>query len=74
MNKQEAKMHELLEFNHDHDQIKIVAIEESSILFGHAIPFNEPIVAQGPFVMNTHEEIVQAYEDYRNGAFGSWQE
>jgi redox-sensitive bicupin YhaK (pirin superfamily) len=32
-------------------------------------PFNEPIVPYGPFVMNTQEEIRQAFEDLRNGRF-----
>lgn len=32
-------------------------------------PLNEPVVAHGPFVMNTKEEIFQAYEDFRNGKF-----
>lgn len=30
---------------------------------------NEPIVARGPFVMNTEEEITQAYSDYNAGRF-----
>lgn len=34
-------------------------------------PINEPIVSHGPFVMNTVEEIYEAYEDFRNGKFGT---
>jgi redox-sensitive bicupin YhaK (pirin superfamily) len=40
-------------------------------LFGYATPFHEPFAAYGPFVMNTHEEIMQAYEDYNAGKLGS---
>ena len=32
-------------------------------------PLNEPISARGPFVMNTEEELTQAYSDYRAGKF-----
>lgn len=32
-------------------------------------PLNEPIVGHGPFVMNTEEEIHQAFEDYQRGTF-----
>lgn len=32
-------------------------------------PLKEPISRQGPFVMNTREEIVQAFQDFRSGAF-----
>lgn len=34
-------------------------------------PINEPIVSYGPFVMNTMEEIYEAYEDFRNNKFGT---
>jgi quercetin 2,3-dioxygenase len=33
-------------------------------------PIREPVVQSGPFVMNTRDEIVQAYEDYQTGRFG----
>lgn len=33
-------------------------------------PLGEPIAQYGPFVMNTHEQIVQAVEDFRAGRFG----
>jgi redox-sensitive bicupin YhaK (pirin superfamily) len=35
------------------------------------VPLNEPIVRYGPFVMNTAEEIHQAFDDYRRGRMGA---
>lgn len=34
-------------------------------------PIGEPIVQHGPFVMNTEEEIMQAFADYRSGRLQS---
>ncbi len=59
----------LVEFNNDSEDLRLEALTESIVLFGHAKPFNEPVVAQGPFVMNTMEEIEQAYQDYQQGKF-----
>jgi quercetin 2,3-dioxygenase len=59
----------LADFNDDGDAIEVEAIADSLILFGHADPIGEPVVAHGPFVMNTHEEILQAIRDYEAGAF-----
>jgi redox-sensitive bicupin YhaK (pirin superfamily) len=41
--------------------------DRSGFLFLASYPNNEPIVRGGPFVMNTEEEIGQAFLDYRNG-------
>ena len=34
------------------------------------VPLREPVVQYGPFVMNTREQIVEAFEDYQSGRFG----
>jgi len=33
-------------------------------------PLDEPVVARGPFVMNTQEEILAAIRDYQQGRMG----
>jgi len=63
----------LAEFNNDNTELNLSSDEESILLFGFAKPLNEPVVAQGPFVMNTQKEIEEAYADYRNGKFGTWE-
>jgi redox-sensitive bicupin YhaK (pirin superfamily) len=52
------------------DSLTIEASEPATFLFGHADPIPEPIVAHGPFVMNSEAEIRQAYADYQAGRFG----
>ena len=71
INGEAAEMHDLVEFSHEGLMIEIKALTDALLLFGYATPFHEPFAAYGPFVMNTHEEIMQAYEDYNAGKLGS---
>jgi len=64
-----AAAHALVELDRDGDRVDIAAAEDSVLLFGHAEPIGEPVVAHGPFVMNTREEIAQAIRDYQAGRF-----
>jgi len=57
----------LAEASREGDRIELIAEEPAVVLFGHGDPIGEPVVAHGPFVMNTREEIVQAMRDYQAG-------
>jgi hypothetical protein len=59
----------LLRIGGDGDAIAIKAASDLVLLFGHADPIGEPVVAHGPFVMNSRAEIMQAMRDYEAGKF-----
>lgn len=52
------------------DSVVLEAKSESRVLLMTGEPLGEPVVGQGPFVMNTREEIRAAIADYQAGKMG----
>ncbi len=66
-----VKSSDFVLFENDGNAFSIEGLEECSEVFVlSGQPLNEPVVAMGPFVMNTEEEILQANIDFRSGKFG----
>ena len=56
--------------NNDGESFHIEANKDSIVLILSGLPIDEPIAAHGPFVMNTRQEIAQAFQDFHLGKFG----
>ena len=66
-----VEKHHLIVFEKENDEFLVTASEDSQVLFLSAEPIDEPVAAKDNFVMNTAEEIEQAFVDYKNGVFGT---
>lgn len=58
-------------FRKDGEKFTLKAITGTKILVLSGEPIGEPIAAYGPFVMNTREELIEAYKDFEAGKFGT---
>jgi hypothetical protein len=72
LNDTEFEAGEFVEFGRKAGEIEIKNTTQTSVdvlLFGGEA-YTEPIVAEGPFVMNSHSEIADAYRDFYAGKYG----
>jgi len=60
----------VLDHSAGHVQIAVPGGSDAEALLLAGQPLREPIARYGPFVMNTRDEIVQAFEDYQAGRLG----
>lgn len=70
INDEKAPLDNFVLMSNDGEDFTITAQEDAVVLVLSGKPIGEPIAAHGPFVMNTQQEIVQAFSDYNKGAFG----
>lgn len=55
----------------DGDAFTLVARELGQVLVMGGAAIDDPVVVDGPFVMNDHSQIADALQRYRSGAMGS---
>ena len=57
-------------FERNGHQLSLEANNDAVVLLLSGEPIDEPIVGHGPFVMNSEQEIHQAFADFQSGRFG----
>jgi len=65
-----ARPGQLALFERDGSQLTLESSDDAKVLLLSGEPIDEPIVGHGPFVMNTEQEIHQAFADFQSGRFG----
>jgi quercetin 2,3-dioxygenase len=66
----DAREGDLAIFARDGEGVTVKANKDAKLLVMSGEPFSEPVVGRGPFVMNSPEEIQQAFEEYQLGHMG----
>ncbi len=72
VNGETVQGHAALELRADVPNELVNGNQAADMLVLQGRPIAEPVAQYGPFVMNTHAEIQQAFADYRRTQFGGW--
>ncbi len=72
--KQNAASDQFVLMANDGEIFTIEATADTIVLILSGEPIQEPIAAQGPFVMNTRKELMEAFDDFSKGKFGYLEE
>lgn len=67
---EEAPTNNFVLMANDGENFTVKAVEDAVVLVLSGEPIDEPIAAHGPFVMNTRQELIQAFDDFNKGKFG----
>jgi redox-sensitive bicupin YhaK (pirin superfamily) len=70
VNEQEAHSANLVVLERQGTDITLESEIAARIIVLNGRPINEPVVGYGPFVMNSQEQIAQAFEDFQHGRMG----
>jgi redox-sensitive bicupin YhaK (pirin superfamily) len=65
-----AQPGDLMVFSREGEGVTLTASGDTTLLWLAGEPIDEPIVGHGPFVMNTEDEIHQAFADFQSGRMG----
>ena len=66
-----ASATELVTLERKGDEITVEATSDAALFVMSGRPFDEPLAGYGPFVMNTREQIQQAFKDFHAGKLGA---
>ncbi len=69
---QRVESHAALELDASQELELVCGETRAEFLLLQGRPIGETVAQHGPFVMNTRQELVQAFEDYQRTQFGGW--
>lgn len=61
---------EMIVYEREGEGVTLTAVTDTTVLWLAGEPIDEPVVGYGPFVMNTEQEIRQAFVDFQSGRMG----